>query len=295
MTLPGLPLGAGRILAIVSFAGALAFATIASAAQSASAPTPSPSPTTTAAGPTDPCSALISIVNRPTVTTAVCTVRTGHVLLENGYTNTETTGPGGGVTATYPQSFLRFGTRDPHLEFSFTPPTFNRSSLGGTIATGYSDINVGAKYEIGYNRTAAWGANALVTIPTGAKAFTAGAAQYTGNLNWTDALGPVFSVSGTIGFSALSGLNAAGTAQGYFAFVPSLQAAASMRGPSSAFLEYAYFSQAGVGLGSKSLIDFGYARDFGPNLQVDAEYGFSPTLLKGQKQRYVGAGVSFMF
>jgi hypothetical protein len=283
---------ARQIFALVAFAGLPAMATGVCEAQTAQA-TPRPAPA--ADGPSDPCGALISIVNRPTVTTAVCTVRTGRVLLENGYTNTVTTGPGGGVTVTYPQSFLRIGTWDPHLEFSFTPPTYNRSSVGGTVAGGYSDINIGAKYEIGYSRTAAWGANAYVTIPTGAKAFTAGAAQYTGNLNVTDALGPVFSVSGTVGFNALSGPNSAGTPQGYFALIPSLQLAASMPGPSSAFLEYAYFSQAGVGLGSKSLIDFGYARDFGPNLQFDGEYGFSPTLLNGQKQHYVGAGLSFMF
>src|SRR5580704_2141425 len=182
-------LGGMGILTVLSFAGSL---TAATAVAEPPSPTPSPSPSAAAdAGPSDPCGSIISIVTRPTVTTSVCTVRTGRVLIENGYTNTTTTGPGGGVTASYPQSLIRIGTSDPHLEFSVTPPSFNRSSAAGTIATGYSDINVGAKCEIGYNRTASWGANAFVTIPTGARAFTAGAAQYTGNLNWSDAMGPV--------------------------------------------------------------------------------------------------------
>jgi hypothetical protein len=52
------------------------------------------------------------------------------VLLENGWTNTVTTGPGSGNVAAYPQSFLHIGTFDPHLEFTFGPPSFNRSSVG---------------------------------------------------------------------------------------------------------------------------------------------------------------------
>jgi hypothetical protein len=286
---------AARILSVLSFAGSLTATTAAATAEQAStAPSPAPS-ASAAAGPSDPCGSIISIVTRPTVTTSVCTVRTGHVLIENGYTNTITTGPGGGVVVSYPQSLVRIGTSDPHFEFSVTPPSFNRSSAGGTIATGYSDINVGAKYEIGYNRTASWGANAYLTIPSGARAFTAGAAEYTGNFNWSDAMGPVFSLSGTVGFNALNGYNTAGNVQPYFAFIPSIVLAAALPGPSSAYAEYAYFSQAGPSLGSKSLIDFGYSRDFGPNLQIDVEYGFSPTLINGQKSSYAGAGLSLMF
>jgi hypothetical protein len=284
-----------RIIAVLSFAGSLAAATAVAAGQTAS-PSPSPAPTASAAaGPTNPCGPILSLVSRPTVTTSVCAVATGHVLIENGYSNTTTTGPGGGVTVSYPQSLIHIGTSDPNLEFSVSPPSFNRSSAGGAIATGYSDINVGAKYVLGYNRTASWGANAFVTIPTGARAFTAGAAEYTGNVNWSDTMGPVFSLAGTFGFNALNGYNAAGNVQPYFAFVPSVALAAGMPGPSSAYAEYAYFSQTGPGLGSKSLIDFGYIRDFGRNVQVDVEYGFSPTSIDGQKSSYAAAGLSLMF
>jgi hypothetical protein len=286
---------AARTLALLTLAVSLTVAP-AIAAGDAASPAPSPPPIAApASGPSDPCGSIISIVTRPTVTTSVCTVRTGRVLIENGYTNTTTTGPGGGVTVSYPQSLIRVGTADPHLEFSVTPPSFNRSSVGGSIATGYSDINVGAKYVIGYNRTASWGANAFVTIPTGARAFTAGAAQYTGNLNWGDAIGPVFSLSGTFGFNALNGYNSAGNVQPFFSFIPSIVLAAGLPGPSSAFAEYAYFSQIGPNLGSKSLVDFGYSRDLGRNVQVDVEYGFSPTPINGQKSSYAGAGLSLMF
>jgi len=59
-------------------------------------------------------------------------------------------------------------------------------------------------------------------------------------------------------------------------------------------MSYAYFSRAGVGLAAKSLIDLGYIRDFTPNTQFDIEYGFSPTVVAGQRQHYAGFGLSFM-
>jgi hypothetical protein len=215
-------------------------------------------------------------------------------LLENGWTNTVTTGPGGGNIATYPQSFLRVGTFDPHLEFTFAPPSFNRSSVGGSLVGGWSDINLGAKYELGYTSKAAWGVGAIVSFPTGGRAFTAGNAQYSGDLNWTYTLDPTWSLAGTVSANALSAYNAAGIAQSYFAWIPSIVLSASLPQSSSLFAEYTYYSRAAPNAGPKSLIDVGYTRDLGPNVQVDVEYGDSPTPLSAQTQHYVGAGLSFL-
>jgi hypothetical protein len=285
-----------RLIAAASFACALVASGAAALAQTSPSPSPAGSPSPAAsATPSDPCGSILSIVNRPSIGTGVCTVRTGHFDIENGYTNTVTTGPGGGNTATYPQSLVRVGTFDPHLDVELGLPSFNRSTVGGAVATGWSDINIGAKYELGYSSNFLYGLNAVVTIPTGTKAFSAGNPQYTGNFNFAYTVNQEFGVSGTLGLNALSGFDANGVAQSYFTFVPSVLVTAALPGgPSQLFAEYAYFSQAGVGLGSKSLMDFGYQRDFGPHLQFDVEYGFSPTVLGGQKQHYVGAGLSFM-
>ena len=105
----------------------------------------------------------------------------------------------------------------------------------------------------------------------------------------------VVGLSGTTGFDALSALNAANLPQSYFAFVPSILASASLPGPSEFYVEYTYFSQAGAGLGAKSLIDSAVLRDLGNSVQLDVEFGFPPTLLDGQRQHYPGAGASFMF
>jgi hypothetical protein len=256
---------------------------------------PAPTASATPSAPSDPCGSILSIVNRPTFGTGVCTVRTGHFDIENGYTNTVTTGQGGGNTAAYPQSLIRVGTFDPHLDFELGPITENHSSVGGVASNGSSDLSLGAKYELGYSSNADWGINAVVTIPTGAKAFGAGNAQYTGNFNWAYTINSEFGLSGTLGFNAFSAYNSAGVPQSYFAFAPTLEASAALPGgPSQISAEYAYFSSAGPNLGGKSWFDFIYQRDFGQHVQFDVEYGFSPTLINGQKQHYIGAGLSFM-
>lgn len=265
------------------------------AATPPASPSPSPSAPATPAAPSDPCGSILSIVNRPTVSTGVCTVRTGKFDLENGYTNTTTAGTGGGSSGLYPQSLLRIGTADPHLDFEFGFPSAQTSSVGQPAVSGSTDLSLATKYELGYSADADWGVYGAVTYPTGSKAFTAGNAQFTGDFNGGFTINSEFSLAGTLSFNALSASNAAGAPQSYFAFIPSLELSASLPGgPSQISAEYAYFSAAGPGLGSKSLIDFVYQRDFGNHVQFDIEYGFSPTVLNGQKEHYVGAGLSFM-
>jgi hypothetical protein len=261
----------------------------------AATPAPSPSPSSTPSAPSDPCGSILSIVNRPTVTTGVCTVRTGHFDVETGYTNTTTTGPGGGSGVAYPQTLIRVGTADPHFDLEFGPPSYQTTSAGTPVITGSSDVNLGAKYELGYSSNADWGVNTVITFPTGDHAFSAGNAEFTGNLNGGYTLSPELSLAGTLSFNALSSLNSGGVAQSYFAFIPSLELSAALPGgPSQISAEYAYFSAAGPNLGGKSLVDFVYQRDFGAHLQLDVEYGFSPTLIDGQKEQYIGAGASLM-
>ncbi|MBV8639432.1 MAG: hypothetical protein JO322_15230 [Candidatus Eremiobacteraeota bacterium] len=258
--------------------GAIAVAAVA---------TPSPQPN-------DPCGSIISIVTRPTITTSVCTVRPDHGLVENGYTNSVTTGVGGGTTINYPQSFVRFGV-GRHMELAFSPPSFERTSLNDTLASGSSDMAFGAKWEIGYNAKAAWGAGFLISAPTGDPSFTAGATQYSGLINWSYTISPVFSAAGTVSFNSNSASNASGQFQQYSAFIPSLTITASLPGPpQQLFGEYVYYSHAGPALGTKSLIDVGYVRDFGEHVQFDIEWGFQPTVINGQKLHYFGAGLSLM-
>jgi len=224
----------------------------------------------------------------------VCTVRQRKVLLETGYTNTTTTGRGGGYTASYPQALARFGSGDSQFEYDIVPPSANVVNFGGTRTSGTTDLGFGVKSELGYNARASWGANAFVTIPSGSPGFTAGAAQYTGNFNWSYTVNPTIGLSGTLGFNSLAGLNVNNQVKRFFSFIPSIIVSAYYPANSYFFAEYTYFSQAGVGLGGRSLFDYGFVHDVGPHLQLDIEAGVQPTTLNGQRLHYIGAGISFM-
>jgi hypothetical protein len=267
-----------------------ALAQTSPAASSSAPPAASPAPS----APSDPCGSLLSIVNRPVITTGVCTVRTGHFDVETGYTNTTTSGTGGGSGVLYPQPLIRIGTANPHFDVELGPPSYATTSVGEPAVTGTTDASLGAKLELGYSSDAVWGVNGLITFPTGSSAFSAGNAQFTGSFNGAYTVNSVLGLAASVSLNAFSGYNSAGAAQSYFAAVPSILATATLPGPSEFFGEYAYYSQAGVGLGGKSLMDFGYIRDLGGHVQLDVEYGFSPTLLNGQTQHYIGAGLSFM-
>jgi hypothetical protein len=253
-----------------------------------------PSPTVSPTPLPDPCGSINSLVTRPTISTSACTVRPHHVLVENGWSNTITTGPGGGATTSFTQTFIHFGTWDPHLEFAVTPPNWNRSTVGGAVVEGASDVNVGAKYELGYDAKAAWGVNGQISIPTGDVGFTAGGPQYTGNFDWGYTLNSVYGLAGTIGVNSVTGFDANGDLQRFAVFEPALVLSAGLSANAQAFAEYAYVSKAGPDLGAKSVIDFGLVRVLTPNSQADVEYGYSPTAIAGQRQHYIGIGFSFM-
>lgn len=254
------------------------------AAVALASPSPTPLP--------DPCGSILSIVTRPTVSTGVCTVRRAGVLLETGYTNTISAGSS--TTAQYPQAFLRLGTGDPHLEFDVAAPSASTTNAGGTRTSGASDVAIGAKVELGYTSKALWGANALATLPTGSHAFTAGAAQYAFNLNWAYTLDQRFGLAGTVGYDRLSGFDSSGTIRHADAFAPSIELTGAVASNAQLFIEYAYASSAGIGLGSRSIVDAGYQRVLSPATQLDVEYGIASTPSGGSGQHYIGFGVAFM-
>lgn len=270
------------------------FASLPAAAHAQTQPSPAPSPSGSPSAVSDPCGSILSIVTRPTITTSVCTVRRRKFLIETGYTNTTTTGQGGGYTASYPQALARFGSGDSHFEYDIIPPSATINNFARTRMSGTTDFGFGVKSELGYNAKASWGANAFITLPSGSPGFTAGAAQYTGNLNWSYTVNQTIGLSGTLGFNSLAGLNANNQVKRFFSFIPSVVLSVYYPANSYFFAEYTHFSQAGVGLGGRSLFDYGFVHDIGPHLQLDVEAGVQPTTLNGQRLHYIGAGISFM-
>jgi hypothetical protein len=263
---------------------------LAAAVLLAASPTPSASPTPLPI----PCGPIITVVSRPTITNAVCTVGPGKVLVENGWSNTVTTGPGGGNTASYPQSLLKLGTNNPRLDFELGLPNIIRTTVGGAYTAGVTDVTFGAKAVLGYSSKAVWGVAGLISAPSGDNAFTAGESTYTLGGNWSYTLTPLFALAGTVNFNALAGPDATGTTRRFSSISPSIVFSAAPSATTSIYFEYAYTSHVGYNLPGRTTLDYGISHDLGPHIQIDVEGGWAPTLIFGQRQHYVGAGISVM-
>ena len=67
----------------------------------------------------NPCtgpSALLALLDRPTVSDSACVVQYGQAVLEAGYQHANLTGTGGGTADNFPEAELRFGLPG-HNEF----------------------------------------------------------------------------------------------------------------------------------------------------------------------------------
>ena len=223
----------------------------------------------------DPCTSLSAIVTRPSVSTSVCTVRPKHVLVETGYQNTSASG--GGNTFAYPQMLVRIGTSVRSLEADFSPPSY-----------GPTDGAIGLKYVAGATPKFAWGAATFATLAVGAPGLTASGTEYNGALNWSYAVSPAFSLSGTF-----AGQSTTNGSQRWGQFIPSFVAGVSLPHNVGVFGEIAGFTNA-LGPGTPTLTQYlaGTTYDIGPRLQIDLEGGLSPST-KTSKYTLFGFGVSY--
>lgn len=262
------------------------------AASPSTTPTPSAAPSVNAIGPqlgaNDPCTTISAIVGRPTVTSAVCTVRPNHVEIETGYTNT-TFAAGGGNAVAYPQPVIRVGTTIPALEVQIGPPGASRTSAGG-LASGATDAGAGLKYVFGYTSKFSWGGQVFFTAPTGTNGFSAGGATASYALNAAYTLSPVFSLATTLNSTAISN-----GSQHWTSFVPSFVVTAAFPSATGIFAEIATYSNAnGFATPTRTQYLYGLYQDVGQRLQLDASVIVSPTTATG-RYHGIGIGASYYF
>jgi hypothetical protein len=237
--------------------------------------------------PNDPCTTLSAIVTRPTVTNSVCTVRPKHVLLETGIQDTWYTG--GGATLQVPQALVRVGSELAGLEFDFQLPSYQHSTVGGTSASGVTDGALGLKYIVGASPKFNFGVQTSFTIPVGTSGFSAGGTIQNYAVNAALSLGPVFELESTQNVSIENNGR-----QSWTSYQPTLVVNATLPSTTlSLFGEAALFTNAvGPVTPTRTQIMLGASEDPTPRLQLDLEYGFSPTLGTG-KYGYLGAGLSY--
>ncbi len=134
---------------------------------------------TLAAPAVDSCAgqtALLSILDRPTISDSVCAVKKNKVLTELGYDYQIETGNGFNTLQTLPQPEIRYGAGN-NVELKLFPPNYmlqTTHSAGTTGRTGGAgDAGVGIKYEFGYGEKWGVATDTAVTFASGSKYFSA--------------------------------------------------------------------------------------------------------------------------
>jgi hypothetical protein len=129
------------------------------------------------AADSDPCaaskiSALLSLLDRPTVSDSACAVPTGYFVLEMGYQHSNVRGAGGGWVDNYPQAELRYGLPGGN-EFKVLASNYNRQRTGipAAASSGLSATSIGFKHELGYTSKWLGSLEAILTLPSGNNVF----------------------------------------------------------------------------------------------------------------------------
>ena len=236
------------------------------------------------------CQSIGSITARATVTFPSCTVPKDHLLISGGYSNQSVKGVGN--TVTYPNVLIRAGTSVPGLEVDFSPPTLTRVTPAVGPTSGASDLGAGLTYQLPSFGPIHETINALVFAPTADRGFgsTTGA-DSTVRLNLGSSL-LGFGIGASVRFDStvdpMTNLR-------FQAFVPSLVIGHDLEFiPGNVFFEAAHFSRVASFGDPEWNYTTGYRVPIANRTQLDAEYGFSPSVL-GHPARSVGAGFGFLF
>ena len=249
-------------------------------------------PDTTGASGSDPCAGagrLLATLNRPTFGYSACAVPKGSIVLEEGYQNQAQSGPAAAVTASFPQGFERVGIAD-RLELDVIGPAYNRGRSGGALASGYSDLGLGFKYELPQRGRLTYAVDGLFQAATGTGGFGLGGPTTAANLDIAYAASPAVGFGTTIAAYASSGAARSGAISRYGYLLPSLVVTVQIPNATQFYAEVAGRTKIAPDRGGQIFTDFGVQKLLGPYLEIDAEYGIDFTPVDGSRFHYVGVG-----
>ncbi len=248
------------------------------------APSPPPKPAATS----NPCAGLLAQLNRPTVGFSPCAVDRGTAVFELGYQNTRYAQ--GSSRIQIGQGFLRFGVAQ-RFELDIIGPNEAVQRGAGVNASGLADSGIGFKYSFVQGQRWQLGIDGLYTTPNGVRAFTAGSATLTANVDAGYELTKTTSLGTTLAFISNAGYSNAGVHGTFGTFMPSAVLIQQIDRATQAYVEYVNVSRNAPDVGASSFADTGIQRLIGNGLEVDLEYGRSLSGLAAQRFSYIGAGI----
>ncbi len=243
----------------------------------------------------DPCagpSALLSLIDRPTVSDSACVVPQGIVIIEMGLQHSFLRGTGGKAD-NYPQAAVRAGLPGKN-EFVLLPPNYTSQRLTDEGDNGWSATTLGIKHSLGYNRTWLGAVEALFTLPSGGSEFGSrgigvavnGIAQY----SLTEQIG----LSLQLGVSSQTDPSASGGGR-FTSFVSILVATWQPAERLQFYGEIFGQTSTGAGRGAGYNADAGIQYLLSQSWEIDIEGGLRLTGDLGGFTHYFGVGTGFRF
>jgi Putative MetA-pathway of phenol degradation len=242
----------------------------------------------------DPCggpSALLSILDRPTVGDSSCVVPDKQVVLEFGAQRSSNRDGSHGFNV--PEAEFRFGIPGNN-ELVLLPSNYTRQAGSGAVISGPGATVVGIKHELGYTANWLGAVESLVTLPSGNAFFGSAGAGVAVNGIVT------YSPTSTTGLAMMLGVSSQTLSPhdggGRYASVnPDFVATWSPRERVQLYAEVYGQSRTGPDQGSGWNADGGVQYLLTPSVEVDAEIGFRLAGLLGGFRNYVGLGLGVKY
>lgn len=241
----------------------------------------------------NPCagpSALLNIIDRPTVGDSPCVVPFKNAVLELGYQYQQLT-HSAGHEQNFPEAEFRLGL-PANNEFVVVLPNYIHQSMAPH--SGFSATTLGIKHEIGYTQHWIATVESLFTLPSGSTAFGSNGlgAVFNGIVGYT--FNPKFNLTFMLGASTKTQSSHDG-GQRFTSINPDLLFTYSPTEKVDLYGEIYGQSKTGPGEGSGFNFDSGVIYLPLPNFAIDAELGQRISGNLSGFNHYIGAGMAVIF
>jgi hypothetical protein len=220
--------------------------------------------------------------DRPAVADSSVVVPFGSVQVENGFLDTRSQGQN---VFDAPESLVRVGVAR-RTEFRLTVPDYFENFTVGSSASGFSDLSLGLKQQLGPVRGFDVSVVAYLSFPTGSAAVSTGGYDPAVQVPWSRTVSANWTAAGMFSvYWPTQGQTRNVTGEATLLFDRQLTKAWD------AFLEYAGdFPEYG---GTRHLLHFGTAYKLTPEQQIDFHAGVG--LSAAAVDHFIGVGYSFRF
>jgi hypothetical protein len=219
--------------------------------------------------------------DRPAVAESSTVVPKGSFQVENGFLTSSNQGQS---TLDGPETEMRFGVAG-NTELRLSVPDYYHNALSATgVASGFGDLAIGIKQQLGPVDGFDVSIIAFLSIPTGAAAISSHGYDPGLQLPWSRKLSTNWTAAGQFALywpTQIEGRNIIGQST----FLLDRQ----ITNPMDGFIEYAgEFSERG---GPQHLLHLGVAYKITPHNQLDVHYGIG--LSSAEVNHFIGIGYSF--